>query len=33
MDPKRLWDCADMSQVRSEILRIDAAQKVTISFQ
>lgn len=23
MDPKRPWDCADMSQVRSEIDRID----------
>lgn len=25
MDPKRPWECADMSQVRSEIDRIDAA--------
>lgn len=25
MDPKRPWDCADMSQVRSEIDRIDEA--------
>jgi isochorismate pyruvate lyase len=24
MDPKRPWECADMSQVRSEIDRIDA---------
>ena len=24
MDPKRPWDCADMSQVRAEIDRIDA---------
>ena len=25
MDPKRPWECADMSQVRDEIDRIDAA--------
>ncbi len=25
MDPKRPWECADMSQVRTEIDRIDAA--------
>jgi isochorismate pyruvate lyase len=25
MDPKRPWECADMSQVRAEIDRIDAA--------
>ncbi len=25
MDPKRPWECADMSEVRSEIDRIDAA--------
>jgi isochorismate pyruvate lyase len=25
MDPKRPWDCADMSQVRAEIDRIDEA--------
>ena len=25
MDPKRPWDCADMSQVRTEIDRIDSA--------
>ncbi|MGL4396704.1 MAG: chorismate mutase [Hyphomicrobium sp.] len=25
MDPKRPWDCADMSQVRGEIDRIDQA--------
>ena len=25
MDPKRPWDCADMSQIRTEIDRIDAA--------
>ncbi len=25
MDPKRPWDCADMTQVRAEIDRIDAA--------
>ena len=25
MDPKRPWECADMSHVRSEIDRIDAA--------
>ena len=25
MDPKRPWDCADMSQVRAEIDRIDTA--------
>ena len=25
MDPKRPWECADMTQVRAEIDRIDAA--------
>ncbi len=25
MDPKRPWECADMSQVRAEIDRIDEA--------
>ncbi len=25
MDPKKPWDCADMSQVRAEIDRIDLA--------
>ena len=31
MDPKRPWECADMSQVRAEIDRIDATMVDLIS--